>query len=136
MEIPNAFTRSLDTGVTPFRQEPGREAPKSSNGRSGRGGRRQNPIHADHVRRSTGLAMVGLLDYRDCPRCSLHSPRTERMTEKSAVTPSARSAQMKKKAPLDLAITPPTPAPFMWMTGTPDPRSDPRRMMTYPDRRS
>jgi len=55
------------------------------------------------------------------------------MTEKSAVTPRARSVQMKKKAPLDLAIAPPTPAPLVWMTGMPDPRSDPRRMMTYPD---
>jgi hypothetical protein len=52
------------------------------------------------------------------------------MTEKSAVTPSARSVQIKKKAPLDLAIAPPTPAPFMWMTGTSNPESDPRRMIT------
>jgi alginate export protein len=56
------------------------------------------------------------------------------MTEKRAVTPSARSVQIKKKAPLELAIAPPTPAPFMWTTGTTNPRSDPRRMMTYPDR--
>jgi len=48
------------------------------------------------------------------------------------------SVQTKKKAPLDLAMLPPTPTPFpiMWMTGTTNPRSDPRRMMTYPDRRS
>jgi hypothetical protein len=54
------------------------------------------------------------------------------MTEKSAVTPSAISVQIKEKAPLDLAIVPPTPAPFMWMTGT----TNPRRVMTYPDRLS
>jgi hypothetical protein len=57
------------------------------------------------------------------------------MREKVAVTPSARSVQTKKKPPLDLAISP-TPLPLMWMIGTPDPRSDPRRRMTYPDRRS
>ena len=64
--------------------------------------------------------MFGLPDYRDWPHCGLHSPRTERMTEKSAVTPSARSVQTKKKAPLELAMLPPTPTPFpiMWMTGT------------------
>ena len=55
------------------------------------------------------------------------------MTENSAVTPSAMSVQIKKKAPLDLASVPPTPAPFMWMTGTTNPRSDLRRMMTYPE---
>src|SRR6266581_4764305 len=38
--------------------------------------------------------------YRGWTRCRLHSPRTERMTEKSAVTPGARSVQMKKKPPL------------------------------------
>jgi hypothetical protein len=31
------------------------------------------------------------------------------MREKSAVTPSAMSVQTKKKAPLDLAMLPPTP---------------------------
>src|SRR5215469_13913201 len=102
-----------------------------------RGGRRQNPIRADQLRRATGLSMFGLLDYR-WPHSRVHSPRAERMTEKSAVTPSAMSVQTKKKAPLDLAMLPPTPTPFpiMWMTGTTNPRSDPRRMMTYPDRRS
>jgi hypothetical protein len=35
------------------------------------------------------------------------------MTEKSAVTPSAMSVQIKKKAPLDLASVPPTPAPLV-----------------------
>src|SRR5712691_13275264 len=85
---------------------------------------------------ATGLSMFGLLDYRGWPHCRLHSPRAERMTEKSAVTPSAMSVQTKKKAPLDLAKSPPTPFPIMWRTGMPDPRSDPRRMMTYPDRRS
>ena len=51
---------------------------------------------ADHLRRATGLSMFGFLDYRGWPRCRLHSPRTERMTEKVAVTPSARSVQTKK----------------------------------------
>jgi hypothetical protein len=93
--------------------------------------RRQNPIRADHLRRATGLSMFGLLDYWGRRHGRLHSPRAERMTEKSAVTPSAISVQTKKKAPLDLAMLPPTPTPFpiMWMTGTPNPRSDPRRMM-------
>src|SRR2546427_10262480 len=67
---------------------------------TGRGGRRQNPIRADHLRRATGLSVFGLLDYWGWPRRRLHSPRTERMTEKSAVTPSARSVQMKRKPPL------------------------------------
>jgi hypothetical protein len=59
------------------------------------------------------------------------------MTEKIAVTPSAMSVQTQKKTPAELAILPPTsPAPIMWMTGTADPPSDPRRMMTCPDRRS
>jgi hypothetical protein len=34
--------------------------------------------------------------------------------------------QMKKKAPLDLAISPPTPFPVMWRTGTSNPRREPR----------
>src|SRR5262245_26881192 len=78
----------------------------------------------------------GLLDYRGRRHGRLHNPRTERMTEKSAVTPTAMIVQMKKKAPLDFAISPPTPFPIMWMTGTANPSSDPRRMMMYPDRRS
>jgi len=53
----------------------------------------------------------------------------------SAVTPSAMIVQMKKKAPLDLAISPPTPFPLMWRTGTSNPRRDPRSIMTYPDHR-
>jgi hypothetical protein len=36
----------------------------------------------------------------------------------SAVTPSAMIVQMKTKAPLDWAISPPTPFPVMWRTGT------------------
>src|SRR5439155_12614875 len=68
-------------------------------------------------------------------RCS-HNARAERMTEKSAVTPSAMSVQIKEKAPLDLASVPPTPAPFMWMTATTNPMSDMTRIMTYPDRLS
>src|ERR1700684_2067257 len=66
-------------------------------------------------------------------RCS-HNPRAERMKEKSAVTLSAMSVQIKKKAPLDLAIVPPTPAPLMWMTGTTNTRSDARRTRRYPNR--
>jgi len=45
-----------------------------------RGGRRQNPIRADQLRRATGLSMFGLLDYR-WPHSRVHSPRAERMTE-------------------------------------------------------
>jgi hypothetical protein len=67
--------------------------------------------------------MFALLDYRDWPRCRLHSARTERMTEKRAVTPSAMIVQMKKKAPLDLAMLPPTPFPIIWMTGMDNPRA-------------
>jgi hypothetical protein len=36
----------------------------------------------------------------------LQSPRTERMTEKSAVTPSVMSVQTQKKIPLEFAILP------------------------------
>jgi hypothetical protein len=77
----------------------------------------------------------GLLDYF-AGRRSLHNPFAERMKEKSEVTPSAMSVQTKKKAPLDLAISAPTPAPIMWTTGTDNPRSDRTRMMMYPDLRS
>ena len=81
--------------------------------------------------------MFGLLDYRDWPRRRLHSPRAERMREKTAVTPSAMNVQTQKKIPLEPTILPPTsPAPLMWARGMTDPRSDPRSMMTYPDRRS
>jgi major intrinsic protein len=60
----------------------------------------------------------------------------DRTRESIAVTPSAMSVQTQKKTPLELAILPPTsPAPLLWTTGTPDPRIDARRMMTYPDRR-
>jgi hypothetical protein len=76
--------------------------------RTGRGGRRQNPIRADHLRRATGLSVFGLLDYRGRRHGRLHSPRAEMMTEKSAVTPSAISVQTKKKAPLELAMLPPS----------------------------
>ena len=58
------------------------------------------------------------------------------MTEMSAVTPSTIIVQIKKKTPLDWAISPPTPFPVMWRTGTANPRRDPRSIMTYPDRRS
>ena len=81
--------------------------------------------------------MFGLLYYRGWPRRKLHSPRAERMTEKMPVTPSAMSVQTQKQTPLELAIAPPTsPDPIMCTTGTSNPRSDPRMMMTYPDRRS
>jgi hypothetical protein len=81
--------------------------------------------------------MFGLLDYRGRRHGRLHSPRTERMTEKSAVTPSAMSVQIKKKAPLELATRLPciTPCPIMWRTGMTNERSEARSMMTYPDRR-
>jgi hypothetical protein len=64
-------------------------------------------VYSDSLPRH--VAMFGLLDYRDWPHCGLHSPRTKRMTQKSAVTPSARSVQTKKKAPLELAMLLPTP---------------------------
>ncbi len=34
---------------------------------------------------------------------------------------------MKNKPPLDLAISPPSPFPIMWTTGTPAPRIEPSR---------
>ena len=49
--------------------------------------------------------IFGLLDYRDWPHCGLHSPRAERTTEKSAVTPSAMIVQTKKKPPLGALAT-------------------------------
>ena len=77
------------------------------------------------------------LDYRDQPRRRLHNPRTERTAEKSAVTPTAMSVQMKKNAPLELATRLPciTPFPIMWRTGMTNEKSEARSMMTYPDRR-
>ena len=75
----------------------------------------QNPIRADHLCCATSLSMFGLLDYRGWPHRRLHSPRAERMREKIAVTPSARSVQTEKP-PLDLAI----PTPVVWMTGMAD----------------
>ena len=64
--------------------------------------------------------------------------RAPRATDNIAVTPNARSVHTKKKAWVDLPISQPTTplAPFMWMTGTTSPRSDPRRMIMYPARRS
>jgi len=53
------------------------------------------------------------------------------MTEKRAVTPIAMIVQMKKKPPLDVAISPPTPFPITWRTGAANPRSEPRRMMKH-----
>lgn len=47
----------------------------------------------------------GLLDYRDWPHSGFHSPRTDRMTEKSAVTQSAIIVQTKKKPPLGALAT-------------------------------
>ena len=61
------------------------------------------------------LSLYGLLDYRGWPRRRPHSPRAERMTEKSAVTPSAMSVQTKKKPPLELAMPLATPTPFPFM---------------------
>src|SRR6266704_6887611 len=82
--------------------------------------------------------MFALLDYRDLSRFRLHSPRAERMTEKSPVTPIAISVQTKKKCPLELPmlLVTPTPFPFMWAMGTTNEKSPPRRVMMYPDRRS
>lgn len=45
--------------------------------------------------------MSGLLSYRTGRFAGSPSPRTERTTEKTAVTPSAGSAQTQKKNPLD-----------------------------------
>jgi alkylation response protein AidB-like acyl-CoA dehydrogenase len=86
---------------------------------------------------ATGRSMFVSSDYRDWPLCRLHSPRAERMTEKSPITPSAISVQTKKKPPPEFAmpLATPTPFPFMWMTGTANERSEPRNMMTYPERR-
>src|SRR4029450_2658136 len=76
----------------------------------------------------------------DTPRLHgrLHSPRTERMTEKSPVTPIAISVHTKKKAPLvwPMLLVTPTPFPLMWARGTTNEKSPPRRVMMYPDRRS
>ena len=53
------------------------------------------------------------------------------------VVPTMMSVQTKKKAPLEWAILPPAiPAPVIWITGTPDVRSDNIRIRMYPDRRS
>src|SRR5713226_8524160 len=100
--------------------------------------RRQNPLRADHLRRVTGLSVFGLLDYRDRRHGRLHSPRAERMAEKSPSTPIAISVHTKKKCPVKLGslLVTPTPLPFMWTTGTTNEKSDPRSMMMYPDRRS
>src|SRR5204863_4004823 len=61
-------------------------------------------------------SMFGLLDYRDRRHGRLHSPRTERMAEKSPSTPIASSVQTKKKCPPVLAslLVTPTPFPLMW----------------------
>ena len=90
-------------------------------------------IRTDHLRSGFGLS-----DCRDCPRRWPQSPCAERMTEKSAVTPSAMRVQTKKKPPLEFAmpLAIPTPFPFMWMKGIASPRSDRRRRMTYLDGRS
>jgi hypothetical protein len=71
--------------------------------------------------------MFGLLDYRGWPRCRLRSPRTERMREKTAVTPSAMSVQTKK-TPLDLAI----PAPFHVDDGDSRPKERPEEEEDVP----
>ena len=69
--------------------------------------------------------LTGLLDYRGRRHGKLHSPRAERMTEKSPVTPIAISVQTKKKCPLELPmlLVTPTPFPFMWAMGTTNEKS-------------
>ena len=64
----------------------------------------------------------------------LNSARADRMIENVAVVLNARSVHTKKKASLELPISPPiTPrVPFMWMTGMTSPRTDPKKMMMYP----
>ena len=52
------------------------------------------------------------IDYRDRRHGSLHNPCTERMTEKSPVTPIAISVQTKKKCPPELAMLLVTPDPL------------------------
>src|ERR1700686_5425994 len=77
-------------------------------------------------------------DYRDRRHGRLHSPRTERMTEKSPATPIAISVQTKNKCPLEwpMLLVTPTPFPLKWARGTSNEKSPPRRVMMYPDRRS
>src|ERR1700704_92332 len=62
------------------------------------------------------LSVFRLLDYRGLRHGRLHSPRAERIAEKSPSTPIASSVQTKKKCPLELAIllVTPTPRPVMW----------------------
>jgi hypothetical protein len=57
------------------------------------------------------------VDYLDRRHGRLHSPRAERMAEKSPSTPIAISVQTKKKCPLVPAslLAPPTPFPLIWM---------------------
>src|SRR5688572_21855043 len=95
-------------------------------------------VSDDYVRGATGLSLFALLNDRDWLHCGFHSARAERITEKSPIAPSAISIQTKRKPPLELAIplAMPTPFPFMWRMGTPNERSEPRSIMTYPDRRS
>src|SRR5215470_9639027 len=68
-------------------------------------------------------------------RLRLHSPCTERMTERSAVTPIASVPHTKKTSAPCLAAAKPRPFPLIWNQGTSNPSSDPRSMMMYPDRR-
>jgi len=86
---------------------------------------------------SASSALCTLFVLLGGPPCQLLPQSARREDDgESAVTPSAWSVQIKKQAPLDLAIAPPTPAPFIRMTGPTNPRSDPRRMIAYPDRLS
>src|SRR6476646_7639087 len=61
-----------------------------------------------------------------------HSPRMASIAEKPDVTPSARRITTKNRPPAELASR----EPDMWTPRTTIPRSEPRRIMTYPDRRS
>ena len=49
------------------------------------------------------------------PLRNIHSPRAERITENSPVTPSAIIVQMKKNAPLELKVRLPMPTPLPTM---------------------
>lgn len=89
-------THAISHGIEarPGRSGPGRRLPRCIECGAARASR-ASAKSTGHPRRATGFSRVELFDYRGWPRCRLHSPRAERMTEKSAVTPSARSVHVK-----------------------------------------